>query len=358
MSGWGTDDERSSRSACSKTREYRSAGRQDPGAAPARPFGGEVPVEVAPIHTLLPPDSPRLAGEDHDHTRRLAQTEVRLPPIVVHQCTRRVIDGLHRLRAAALRGEESIEVQFFDGSEAEAFVLAVQANVTHGLRLSLADRRAAAARIIASYPAWSDRAIAAVTGLAPRTVCSVRRQSSAPVPDNDRRVGLDGRVHPLDHAARRRVASEIIVAHPEASLRAVAKAAGISPTTARDVRMRIQRGEAPWADRDRSLDGDAHERLRQHLTGVDGENRPRHAGQNRASLMASLRNDPSLRFTDTGRTLLRWLLPRAAGAAGWSEVVGSVPPHCVYLIARVARSCAQEWIELAEHMDQLADAMT
>jgi hypothetical protein len=36
-------------------------------------------------------------------------------------------------------------------------VLAVQVNVTHGLPLSLADRKVAASRIIDCYPGWSNR---------------------------------------------------------------------------------------------------------------------------------------------------------------------------------------------------------
>ncbi len=42
------------------------------------------------------------------HARSLAQTEADLPPIVVHRTTTRVIDGMHRLTAAGLRGEREI----------------------------------------------------------------------------------------------------------------------------------------------------------------------------------------------------------------------------------------------------------
>ena len=69
----------------------------------------------------------------------------------------RVIDGTHRLRAALLRGVDVIDVLYFDGPDADAFVLAVELNHTHGLPLSRADRTAAAERIIGSHPDWSDR---------------------------------------------------------------------------------------------------------------------------------------------------------------------------------------------------------
>jgi hypothetical protein len=52
----------------------------------------------------------------------------------------------HRLRAAVANGQEAVDVRYFDGSAADAFLRAVEANVKHGLPLSLADRRAAAQR--------------------------------------------------------------------------------------------------------------------------------------------------------------------------------------------------------------------
>ncbi|MFD0433138.1 ParB N-terminal domain-containing protein, partial [Streptomyces chartreusis] len=93
-----------------------------------------------------------------------------MPPIIVHRDSMRVIDGLHRLRAAQLRGHSTIAVTFYDGTEADAFVLAVESNVRHGLPLSLPDRKRAAVRIIATHPQWSDRKIASVTGISPATV--------------------------------------------------------------------------------------------------------------------------------------------------------------------------------------------
>jgi hypothetical protein len=63
----------------------------------------------------------------------------------------RVIDGLHRL-PASLKGQETISVEFFDGSPADAFLQAVKANVTHVLPLSQADRQAAVTRRTGKYP--------------------------------------------------------------------------------------------------------------------------------------------------------------------------------------------------------------
>ncbi|MEU4746566.1 ParB/RepB/Spo0J family partition protein, partial [Actinosynnema sp. NPDC023658] len=133
---------------------------------------------MIPVGLPLPADSPRLDGEDPDHIRLLAGTTAPLPPILVHRSTMRVIDGMHRLRAAMLRGDTEIAVEFFDGTEAEAFARGVRENVTHGLPLSRADREAAAARIITAHREWSDRALAQLTGLSATTVAAVRARST------------------------------------------------------------------------------------------------------------------------------------------------------------------------------------
>jgi hypothetical protein len=81
-------------------------------ADPARtdPRGGPPRPESVPILRLAPADSPRLLGEDAEHVRMLADAGTDLPPILVHRRTPRVIDGMHRLRAAHLRGDTHIAV--------------------------------------------------------------------------------------------------------------------------------------------------------------------------------------------------------------------------------------------------------
>lgn len=197
------------------------------------------------IDTLEPADSPRLGGIDEAHLRRLAEIVTPLPPILVHRSTMRVIDGMHRVRAAALKGLDVIEAQFFDGADEEAFLRAVALNVAHGLPLPTADRKAAAARILLSHPGLSDRAVAEYTGLDAKTVAAVRPCSTADSPQLNTRIGTDGKVHPLDRTVERIRASELIATRPDLPLRAVAKAAGISVGTAHDVRQRLLRGEQP-----------------------------------------------------------------------------------------------------------------
>ncbi|WP_052070271.1 ParB/RepB/Spo0J family partition protein [Streptacidiphilus albus] len=175
----------------------------------------------------------------------LAEAPAPLPPIVVHRPTMRIVDGVHRLQAAVLRGEESIEVRYVDGSAEDAFVLAVRLNAEHGMPLSRQDRVAAAERIISSHAHWSDRRIAEVTGLSPVTVSGVRKNSTTQVEQLHARTGRDGRSRPVNSAAGRRRAVQVIAARPDASLREIAQEAGIAPATARDVRRRISEGKDP-----------------------------------------------------------------------------------------------------------------
>jgi ParB-like nuclease family protein len=295
---------------------------------------GLAPAVVrVPIEALRPGDSPRQGGTDAAHTRRLAESAASLPPILVHRSTMRVIDGTHRVRAASMAGLREIDAQFFDGGADEAFVLGVTANVTHGLPLSLADRKAAATRIARSHPHWSDRAVARVAGLSPKTVGAIRRCATEEIPQSHSRIGRDGRPRPVDAAVGRRAASEIIARHPDMSLRDIGRTAGISPGTARDVRERMRRGEDPLPPRQRAAGTDA----------VPGDH----------AVLGALVRDPVLRGTEEGRVLLRWLTGRLADPAGWADRAGSVPEHCRELVARVAWQHARTWRQFAERLDQL-----
>ena len=186
---------------------------------PTRARDSTTGVVAVPVLSLRVADSPRLNGEDKAHVARLAETETPFPPILVDRRTMRVIDGMHRLMAASMQGRKTIDVIFFSGSEADVFLRAVQENVAHGLPLSRADRSAAVARIIASHPHMSDRAIAHSVGLAAKTVAAIRKSSGTDVPGPNARVGLDGKVRPLDSGGGRRRAAELLTEQPDASLR-------------------------------------------------------------------------------------------------------------------------------------------
>jgi hypothetical protein len=314
-------------------------------------------VHTVPVADLRPAKSPRLHGVDTGHTQLLAESEAVLPPILVHRESMRVIDGMHRLCVAVLRNQPTIEVRFFDGDADEAFVAAVQANIRHGMPLTLADREAAAARIIVAFPERSDSWIAAITGLAARTVRGIRQRAEASIPEVTARVGRDGRVRPLNSADARRAASEAIAQDPDASLRHIARLTGISPATVRDVRERMRRGEdpVPAGQRGRSS---RPERPPPNGGPEPGTTAPAPTtGRDHASLLGSLSRDPSLRFTEFGRNLLRWLYERTRGPRDAGDLLDRVPPHCAYLVAEVARGCADEWLEFAAQLERRLRSM-
>ncbi|MEU0561051.1 ParB N-terminal domain-containing protein [Dactylosporangium sp. NPDC006015] len=313
-------------------------------------IGGASPTRFVPITSLRPADSPRLDGEDVEHIQMLADVETRLPPILVHRATMRVIDGMHRLRAAQLRGDECIEVQFFDGSAQEAFVLGVKANISHGRPLPLSDRIRAAERIMASHPAWSDRVIAAAAGLSARSVANLRRRLAGDldeVGEVQARTGRDGRVRPVDSAEGRLRAADFIEKHPDASLRVIARSVGLSAATVRDVRQRVERGESPVPSsrikRQGAANGGAGRgggpATEPDLIGIE-------------ALVHGLKADPSLRLTDSGRRLLRWVLTKVLSPQEWQEVSDGLPPHAAYVLSDVARRCATEWQRVADDLEQ------
>ncbi|WP_245887033.1 ParB/RepB/Spo0J family partition protein [Umezawaea tangerina] len=302
------------------------------------------PLRRVPIAELTGAFSPRLGGESAKHVSLLAELDKQLPPIVVHRPTMRVVDGMHRVRAAARRGEETIDAVFFDGSEDDAFVIAVELNHAHGLPLSTADRRAAADRIVVAHPEWSDRRIAAVAGLAASTVGSIRARSTDRIEQSDTRIGSDGRARPRDSAEGRRRAAELILADPEASLREVARRVGISPATVSDVRARLAKGERPERPRRRTRSGfKGRQRDDDEPLVVDSSPFVR--------IVGALARDPSLRGTEAGRTLLRLLNWGTTNRQHWDRLAQGVPAHQRTIVARLARESAELWQRFADQLD-------
>ncbi|HEY4019506.1 MAG TPA: ParB N-terminal domain-containing protein [Pseudonocardiaceae bacterium] len=303
----------------------------------SRPSGDQV-VDVR-ISALRPADSPRTSGEDQAHVRTLAEADAELPPILVHRSTMRVIDGAHRIAAARLRGADTIRARFFDGDDAAAFLLAVKSNVLQGLPLTLAERKLAAKRIVRTHPQWSDRAIAAVVGLDHKTVGSIRRCLTGEIPQSVRRIGRDGRVRPVDNTEGRTKAGQLIAEFPHASIRQIAQTVGMSTATVQDVRKRVLGGTDPVPARP------AQAPRRAPVTELRGH-------RDRASIIKALRTDPSLRFTDSGRALLRWL-DACAAPADWDALANSLPPHCAGLVGEIAQSFASQWQQFALRLEQV-----
>jgi ParB-like chromosome segregation protein Spo0J len=261
-----------------------------------------------------------------------------------------VIDGVHRVLAGILKGQETIDAILVDVSREDAFLLAVELNTQHGLPLSQADRRAATARLIASHPHMSDRAIARAAGVGAKSVAAIRRSSASQTQLNAR-VGRDGRIRPVDRAAGRQRAAEVIARNPEASLREVARLAGISPATAHDVRKWLRAGGNVGGE---NVGG---ETAPSAVTAPEppaepSRSRARKSREKPASLLEPLLHDPSVRDAELGRRLLRLLQFNVIGGHKWLELAGAVPPHCSALVIALAQHNADIWREFAQALDE------
>lgn len=317
-----------------------------------------LPTVVVEIGSLLLDDSPRQGGEDDEHVRVLAEAEEKLPPIVVHAQSMRVIDGMHRVRAAAMRGAKEIEAKIYRGNGNDAFVLAVRMNIAHGLPLTRADRTAATVRIIESHPQWSNRMIAGVTGLSAGTVRKVRQCSTEQNVQTATRLGKDGRVRPINACAARLKAARLLSENPSASIRATAKETGLAPSTVRDVQQRLRAGHDPAPDRQPVVGAQA---TTQPLE-VSSQRTPAEPGSAGSVdvivILAKLKKDPALRFSPGGKYLIQYLDRYRLSLVGANTVADRVPEHCAELVARLARGYALAWTKIAIQLETRASRRT
>ncbi|MGW0908529.1 transcriptional regulator [Streptomyces sp. NPDC002853] len=324
-------------------------------------------ISKLPIALLQFSESPRLAGQNRKYAEQLAESDTLFPPILVNRRNIQVIDGVHRVLATLLRGQKTIEARIVDLSRNDAFLLAIESNSQHGLPLSLADRRAATARLVASHPHLSDRAIAQASGLGAKSVAAIRR-STASRTELDTRTGQDGRVRPLDRAAGRHRAAEVIAQNRQASVREVARIAGISPATASDVRKRILAGESVVGESTRPAattpeppaepPSDPASEPRQIQTPEKQEKpeKPEKQGtqEKPTSLLEPLLHDPLILDTELGRRLVGSLRSNLVGVYQWLELADAVPPHCGDLVIALAQQNADTWREFAQALDERA----
>jgi ParB-like chromosome segregation protein Spo0J len=304
------------------------------------------PVVEVRVDDLRLTDTPRIEAINWDHVKSLVEA-VSFGPVIVAKKTMSIVDGAHRVKAAKIKGMKKISARFFDGDQRDAFLLAVKLNITHGLPLTLDDRRAAASRILNSHPEMSDRSIGYAAGLSAKTIAAIRRCSSEDVHQLNARIGRDGRIRPLDTTEGRKNAVDYIRLKPESSLREIARNTGISVGTARDVRNRVREGRNPLPARACAVE---------EASGSDASA----ASSNHPiseqmivtqSPLDALRQDPSLRYSDSGRLLIRWLQVRAVEPGEWRAAIREVPPHCRSLLAAVARQCVAAWSEFADEVE-------
>jgi len=314
-----------------------------------------LPIVTVAISSLQLDTSLRHGGENDEHTRLLAESEQQLPPIVVHGPSKRVIDGIHRVRAAIRRGEQAIAAKIYQGTDDDAFLLAVQLNIAHGMPLTRAERTAAAVRIIRSHPRWSDGMIAATVGLSPRTVAKARHRSTPQSPESTTRLGQDGRLRPIDPAAGRLRVATLLTDNPTAPIRAIAHQAGVSSSTVQDVRQRLRAGQPPIPNSHQTprhqpnpteTDADPHTRTTLGRVAADRVDI--------AAIVAHLRKDSSQQASDVTQSLL-WCLARyRIEMPVANKIIKMVAPRLARPIAQLAREYARIWTHIATQLEQHA----
>jgi ParB-like chromosome segregation protein Spo0J len=325
-----------------------------------------LPEVSIPIRMLVPGIQVRAGGADPVHVRLLVEAvdSVRLPSILVQKSSCRVIDGKHRVEAAKLRGELTISARIVDCTDAEALVLALKSNTLHGLPLSRADRISGAKRVLAAHPDWSDRSVASVTGLSAKSIASFRNNMADEVRFSGKRLGRDGKRHPVMPAEGRRRAAEYITAHPDASIRQIARETDVSLGTAQAIKERLRRGDdlVPGAA---VSQGAPRRRVSAHLTDTTVTAavpvaQPSAVATARGdgllawqAISAKLASDPSLRYTEGGRTFLRWMAGHCLQEAEWQEFIDAIPRHWLPQVAKVAASMSEEWRQFAEELSTL-----
>jgi ParB-like chromosome segregation protein Spo0J len=312
------------------------------------------------LEMLVPGIEVRAGGTDQVHVRLLAEASgtARLPSNLVQKTGFRLIDGRHRVEAAKLLGHSVISARVVDCTDTEALVLAMKSNILHGLPLSRADRISGAKRVLTSHPDWSDRAVASVAGLSAKSVASIRRSMAddgMSVPG--KRLGRDGKRHPIAPAEGRRRTVEYIIAHPEASLRQIAREADVSLGTAQDIKARLRRGDesvlAPARDGAAPAPSAPVRLAPKAAPAAQPSPAPSVRGGEVLvwqAISAKLANDPSLRYTESGRTFLQWMGRRCLSEAEWCEFVDAIPLHWKMEVAKVAASMSEEWRQFAERL--------
>jgi hypothetical protein len=171
-------------------------------------------------------------------------------------------------------------------------------------------------------------------------------------------VGRDGRVRPLNVAAGRRRAAALITTRPDASLRQIATAAGVSAGTARDVRERIRKGEDAIGGNGRGPRPAAQPAPADRAAAPGMPAPKQRAAASHAepadvsARLQVLKRDPVLRYTEQGRDILRWLDAHIIRRQDYTAIGGAIPPHCTYLVAEIALGCAAAWKQLAAELQQ------
>ncbi len=287
--------------------------------------------------------SPRFGEQDIEHARALAHTFDECPPILVERGTLIVIDGVHRMLAARMLGRSKVTVRFFDGTHDEAYVEAVRSNIAHGKPLTLAERESAAKTILGMHSDWSDRLVGRACGLSGKTVGRLRK-ATAEVPQSSVRLGRDGRFRPIDSKHLRSDIAAAIRASPTANAVELAQSLATSPSTVRDVRKRIERGEPINSTEQVPGDIGVKSTVSNHLV----EDVMAKGGVIRWS------TDNAMMAMPGGNEFVRWLDGAAIDESNWENQIGLIPIGRIPQLIVVAKSRAGAWNKLAASLEERA----
>ena len=305
-------------------------------------------VVSLPVARLVVQSSIREGGVNQEHVRRLMRLGGRWSPILVHEATGVVIDGLHRVAAARLLGLVRIDATLFSGGPDEALIEFVRRNVHHGLPLTLRERKWACGHVLDVHPHWSDRRIAGICALSPKTVGRLRAvpddcpSEELPQLDTTRRMGRDNRLRPVNNVSLRERVAEAIRTQPGASLRSVASSVGVSPETVRSVRMSL--GQSSDAERPASTGSGADGVIEGAVEDADSITDTGTAPPARGLSLVTANSDV------TG-DLKAWLTRTDVASAECSNWAKIVPSTCAAAVAAEARRRAEIWLDFARELD-------
>lgn len=278
----------------------------------------------------------RFHEEDMEHAQSLACRLDDCPPILVERNTATVIDGAHRVLAAKLLGRETIPVRYFVGTREDAFVEAIKANIAHGKPLTLAEREAAARKVLEMHHDWSNRMVAHVCGLSDKTVGRLRR-TTAEVPQLSTRLGRDGRHRPVDTRVLRNEIATALRASPDTKAVDLARSMHTSPATVRDVRKRLQSGDDPVRTG----------RTVRAVTPISyraDEDREKSAGVDWAS-------DRAILALPGGPGFAEWLAQTNIKCRHWEAHISEIPLGRIPQLIEEAKSRAAEWNNFASALE-------
>lgn len=311
------------------------------GISPAFDSCSLTEVAVVALASLPVGHAWRAHGLDDARVTALAARYPQLPPVLVRRDDLLVVDGAHTVAAARRLGMQVAHVRWFDGTwvdAAEAFV--TRNSIANSLPLSTEDRRAVIHSTLHAEPTWSDRRIAQVCGVSPKMIARIRSAAPSLRPAHavgEKRVGRDGRARPVRAGAMRVLIAQMLDEQPDASLRTVASALGVSPETARSVRRDREVGQESrmvgWHGSSTAFDELALVRIRRESP-------------------APWRGDHAFKSTSAGEEFIGWF--EATNIGDEPCRADDVPLSRIYEIADEARRRATFWSEFADSIERRA----